>query len=64
LRQIEAKDPSLEEVNLNNLKRLSKERIRALIRAACKSKTLKRFSLANTAIADSEARVIIIYFLC
>ena len=39
------------------MKRVSKERIRALIRAATNSKNLKKLHMANTAISDQEARV-------
>ncbi|EFO90715.1 CRE-UNC-94 protein [Caenorhabditis remanei] len=52
-------DTDLKEVNINNMKRVSKERIRTLIEAACNSKHIEKFSLANTAISDSEARGLI-----
>lgn len=52
-------DTDLKEVNINNMKRVSKERIRSLIEAACNSKHIEKFSLANTAISDSEARGLI-----
>lgn len=45
------------EININNMKRISKERIKALIKASCASKHIKKLSLANTAISDQEARV-------
>lgn len=50
------------EVNINNMKRISKERIRALIKASCASKHIKKLSLANTAISDQEARVSVLLF--
>lgn len=39
------------------MKRLSKERIKKLIKAACASKHIEKLSMANTAISDQEARV-------
>lgn len=57
--RLEANDEKLEEVNINNMKRVSKERIRSLIRAASNSKYLKKLCMANTAISDSEARPLI-----
>ncbi|KAI1713532.1 tropomodulin domain-containing protein [Ditylenchus destructor] len=59
IKQLDTDDANLEEVNINNMKRVSKERIRSLIKAACKSKYLKKLCLANTAISDSEARPLI-----
>lgn len=56
IKKLEADDTALDEVNINNMKRVSKERIRTLIKAACKSSHLKKLCLANTAISDSEAR--------
>uniref|UniRef100_A0A915PB34 Tropomodulin n=2 Tax=Meloidogyne TaxID=189290 RepID=A0A915PB34_9BILA len=56
IRRLEQSDTSLNEININNMKRISKERIRQMIRAATKSKNLKKLSLANTAISDQEAR--------
>ncbi|CAJ0946693.1 unnamed protein product, partial [Mesorhabditis belari] len=51
-------DSSLKTVNINNMKRVSKEKIRQLIDAASNSKHIESFSLSNTAIADTEARCI------
>ena len=56
-RQLESDDSNLTEVNINNMKRVSKERIRNLIKSAKHSKHITKLSLANTAISDSEARV-------
>lgn len=56
-RRLESDDGSLEEVNLNNMKRVSKERIRSVIQAAHNSKHIQKLCLSNTAIGDSEARV-------
>ncbi|KAL3106043.1 hypothetical protein niasHT_022224 [Heterodera trifolii] len=58
-RRLESGDVKLEEVNLNNLKRVSKERIRSMLRAASKSKHLKKLCMANTAISDQEARPLV-----
>lgn len=57
IKRLERDDATLEEININNMKRVSKERIRSMIRAAAKSKNLKKLLLANTAISDQEARV-------
>ncbi|CAB3410675.1 unnamed protein product [Caenorhabditis bovis] len=57
--QLRENDPDMKEVNINNMKRVSKERIRTLIEAACNSKHIEKLSLANTAISDSEARGLI-----
>ncbi|MFH4976394.1 hypothetical protein AB6A40_003103 [Gnathostoma spinigerum] len=56
IEQLEADDEGLVEVNINNMKRIPKERIRKLIKAACSSKHLKKLSMANAAITDQEAR--------
>ncbi|KAI3416118.1 hypothetical protein GPALN_005667 [Globodera pallida] len=58
-RRLESDDMALEEININNMKRVSKERIRTMIRAACKSKHLKKLHMANTAISDQEARPLV-----
>lgn len=55
-------DAQLEEVNINNMKRVSKERIRYLIKAATNSKHIKKLCMANTAISDAEARVMFFLF--
>lgn len=59
IKRLESGDSTLEEINMNNMKRASKERIRSMIRAACKSKNLKKLLLANTAISDQEARPLV-----
>uniref|UniRef100_A0A914EMD2 Tropomodulin n=1 Tax=Acrobeloides nanus TaxID=290746 RepID=A0A914EMD2_9BILA len=59
IRQLESDDSNLTEVNINNMKRVSKERIRNLIKSAKHSKHITKLSLANTAISDSEARELI-----
>uniref|UniRef100_A0A158R5Z0 Tropomodulin n=1 Tax=Syphacia muris TaxID=451379 RepID=A0A158R5Z0_9BILA len=56
IKRLEADDAELKEVNVNNMKRLSKESIKALIKAACASKHIEKLSLANTAVSDQEAR--------
>lgn len=56
-RKLETNDEMLTEININNMKRISKERIKALIKASCASKHVRKLSLANTAISDQEARV-------
>lgn len=63
-RRLEEDDETLTEVNINNMKRVSKERIRNLIAAACNSKHIQKISMANTAISDSEARVSLSSFKC
>ncbi len=57
IERLEADDELLVEVNLNNMKRVSRERMRTLVRSAAASSHLRKLSLANTAITDSEARV-------
>ncbi|CAD6184541.1 unnamed protein product [Caenorhabditis auriculariae] len=59
IKRLHADDESLTDVNLNNMKRVSKERIRSVIEAACNSKHIQKLALANTAISDSEARGIV-----
>uniref|UniRef100_A0A7E4V0U7 Tropomodulin n=1 Tax=Panagrellus redivivus TaxID=6233 RepID=A0A7E4V0U7_PANRE len=59
MKKIENGDESLTEVNINNMKRISKERIRSLINSAAKSKVLTKLSMSNTAIGDSEARELV-----
>lgn len=59
IKRLEEDDETLTEVNINNMKRVSKERIRNLIAAACNSKHIQKISMANTAISDSEARGLI-----
>ncbi|KHN74350.1 Tropomodulin, partial [Toxocara canis] len=54
--RLEADDENLTEVNINNLRRTSKERIKNLIKAACASKHIKKLAMANTGISDQEAR--------
>ncbi|CAI4227290.1 unnamed protein product [Auanema sp. JU1783] len=56
IERLQSDDDTLTEVNINNMKRVSKERIRTLISAACNSKHITKLSMANTAISDSEAR--------
>lgn len=56
IKRLEADDEDMTEVNINNMKRVSKERIRTLITAACNSKHIRKLTMANTAISDSEAR--------
>ncbi|KAL6730470.1 hypothetical protein Aduo_001445 [Ancylostoma duodenale] len=56
IKRLEENDEDMKEVNINNMKRVSKERIRSLITAACASKHITKLSMANTAISDSEAR--------
>lgn len=56
IKRLEADDPGLKEVNINNMKRLSRERIKSLIKATCASKHIEKLSMANTAISDQEAR--------
>jgi hypothetical protein len=50
-------DSTLTEVNVNNMKHISRERIKALIDCAKKSHSLQKLSLCNTAITDKEAEV-------
>ncbi|KJH53267.1 Tropomodulin [Dictyocaulus viviparus] len=56
IRRLEENEEDMTEVNINNMKRVSKEKIRKLISAACASKHITKLSMANTAISDSEAR--------
>ncbi|VDM41064.1 unnamed protein product [Toxocara canis] len=56
IKRLEADDENLTEVNINNLRRTSKERIKNLIKAACASKHIKKLAMANTGISDQEAR--------
>uniref|UniRef100_A0A914YL33 Tropomodulin n=1 Tax=Panagrolaimus superbus TaxID=310955 RepID=A0A914YL33_9BILA len=57
LKKLVEDDAALTEVNINNMKRVSKERIRNLISAATHSTHITKLSMSNTAIGDSEARV-------
>ncbi|KAI6210395.1 Tropomodulin [Aphelenchoides besseyi] len=57
--RLEADDSALTEVNINNMKRVSKERIRKLIRAAANSQHLQKLTMSNTAIDDQEARPLV-----
>ncbi|GMR53465.1 hypothetical protein PMAYCL1PPCAC_23660 [Pristionchus mayeri] len=59
IQRLEADEEGIKEVNINNMKRLSKERIRTLIKAACASKHIEKLSMANISISDSEARGLI-----
>uniref|UniRef100_A0AC34QUG7 Tropomodulin n=1 Tax=Panagrolaimus sp. JU765 TaxID=591449 RepID=A0AC34QUG7_9BILA len=59
IQQLEQGKEDLKDVNINNMKRVSKERIRSLIDAARNSKHIEQFSLSNTAIGDVEARGLI-----
>lgn len=59
IERLEADEEGMKEVNINNMKRLSKERIRTLIKAACASKHIEKLSMANISISDSEARGLI-----
>uniref|UniRef100_A0A5S6QBI1 Tropomodulin n=1 Tax=Trichuris muris TaxID=70415 RepID=A0A5S6QBI1_TRIMR len=54
-RRLRANDSSLTEVNLNNMKSLSREELRGLIEAAACSDHLQVLKLANTALVDSDA---------
>ncbi|CDW54403.1 tropomodulin family protein [Trichuris trichiura] len=54
-RRLRANDSSLTEVNVNNMKSLSREELRALIEAAACSDHLQVLKLANTALLDSDA---------
>uniref|UniRef100_A0AC35TGT6 Tropomodulin n=1 Tax=Rhabditophanes sp. KR3021 TaxID=114890 RepID=A0AC35TGT6_9BILA len=54
--KLESDDEDLKEVNINNMKSVSKERLRSLIEAAAKSTHLTKLSMANTAMSDAEAR--------
>ncbi|VDN04102.1 unnamed protein product [Thelazia callipaeda] len=56
IKKLEENDDKMIEVNINNMKRTSKERIKALIKASCGSKYIQKLSMANTAISDQEAR--------
>lgn len=56
IKRLEENEENMIEVNINNMKRVSKEKIRRLITAACASKYIEKLSMANTAISDSEAR--------
>lgn len=56
IKRLEANDEKMTEVNINNMKRISKERIKTLIKASCASKHIQKLSMANTAISDQEAR--------
>ncbi|GMT28438.1 hypothetical protein PFISCL1PPCAC_19735, partial [Pristionchus fissidentatus] len=56
IERLEADDEGMKEVNINNMKRLSKERIRSIVKAACSSKHIEKLSMANISISDSEAR--------
>lgn len=60
--RLEKDDKEMTEINLNNMKRVPKERIKALIKSATQSSHLEKLSMANTAITDAEARVSLFYF--
>uniref|UniRef100_A0A0K0DS93 Tropomodulin n=2 Tax=Strongyloides stercoralis TaxID=6248 RepID=A0A0K0DS93_STRER len=59
IKQLENNDPAMKEVNINNMKSISKERLRCLIEKALNSDYLTKLSMANTAMSDSEARGLI-----
>ncbi|CEF65582.1 FI20012p1 [Strongyloides ratti] len=59
INKLEVNDPTMKEVNINNMKSISKERLRCLIDKAIKSDYLTKLSMANTAMSDSEARGLI-----
>ncbi|KFD58804.1 hypothetical protein M513_00497 [Trichuris suis] len=54
-RRLRANDSSLTEVNVNNMKSLSREELRGLIEAAACSDHLQVLKLANTALLDADA---------
>uniref|UniRef100_A0A0N5BWH4 Tropomodulin n=1 Tax=Strongyloides papillosus TaxID=174720 RepID=A0A0N5BWH4_STREA len=59
INKLETNDPTMKEVNINNMKSISKERLRCLIEKATKSSYLTKLLMANTAMSDSEARGLI-----
>ncbi|KAK6011942.1 Tropomodulin, partial [Ostertagia ostertagi] len=64
IKRLEEDDEDMKEVNVNNMKRISKrchlqEQITKLISAACESNHITKLSMANTAMSDNEARGLI-----
>ncbi|KAK5977956.1 Tropomodulin [Trichostrongylus colubriformis] len=59
IKRLEENDEEMKEININNMKRISKEQIVKLISAACDSNHITKLSMANTAISDNEARGLI-----
>ncbi|XGW19258.1 hypothetical protein V3C99_003244 [Haemonchus contortus] len=59
IKRLEEDDEDMKEININNMKRISKEQISRLISAACESNHITKLSMANTAISDNEARGLI-----
>uniref|UniRef100_A0A914WWF9 Phytanoyl-CoA hydroxylase-interacting protein-like C-terminal domain-containing protein n=1 Tax=Plectus sambesii TaxID=2011161 RepID=A0A914WWF9_9BILA len=57
IERLQKDDSEMTDINLNNMKRVPKERIKTLIKTAAQSTHLRKFSLANTAITDAEARM-------
>lgn len=56
IRRLEENDEEMTEVNVNNMKRISKEEMNKLITAACSSDHITKLCMANTAMSDSEAK--------
>ncbi|KRY28331.1 Rad21 / Rec8 like protein [Trichinella spiralis] len=59
IRRLNENDPSLTEVNINNMKTISRENVKKLIEAAKCSTHLENFFLANTALSDADAHGLI-----
>lgn len=59
IEKLQKDDPSLTEINVNNMKHIPREKLIRLIEATKKSTHLEKLSLANTATADAEMRGLI-----
>lgn len=59
LKQVEGNDKALNELNWNNIKSISKERMKRLFEGLKKNSSLKSLHLANTTLTDSAAETLI-----
>ena len=57
LKSIKENDPKLKELNLNNIKNISVERLKEFGEALKTNTNLETFSLANTKLTDRAAKV-------
>ena len=57
IRRLNADDETLTEVNINNMKHVSRERLISIIDAAKQSTSIQSLAMCNTAMTDKEAAV-------